>query len=157
MLNSLKMNNISKRFPGVTALSDVDFTSYGGEIHALLGANGAGKSTLIKILSGAYTADSGKIYIDDDLIDIHSPKDAKQHGIHCIYQEVDTALFPELSVAENIMLEQKVSNWIHWQSMYRKAREILQSLDVSISVKKNVSELRLFGKQMVLVARALAS
>ncbi|MBW7458332.1 ATP-binding cassette domain-containing protein, partial [Paenibacillus sepulcri] len=103
--SSLIMRGIGKSFAGVHALKEVDFEVRSGEIHALLGANGAGKSTLMKILSGAYTSDSGSIEIDGKTIQVRTPGDAKASGIHCVYQEVDTALVPHLTVTENIMLD----------------------------------------------------
>src|SRR5690349_13128636 len=110
MSSVLRMKGITKSFPGVKALDDVDFEVRGGEIHALLGANGAGKSTLMKVLSGAYAADKGTIQIDQNPLTIQYPADAIRCGIQCVYQEVDTALVPDLNVAENIMLDQLASS-----------------------------------------------
>src|SRR5690348_9116588 len=98
----LEMKQISKSFPGVKALEDVSFDVLPGEVHALMGENGAGKSTLMKILAGAYSADSGQILIDGKIVHIASPQDAYGCGINIIYQEFN--LVPQLSVAENIFL-----------------------------------------------------
>src|SRR5579872_771865 len=99
----LHMRGISKTFPGLKALNDVQLRIEAGEVHALMGENGAGKSTLMKILAGAYTADAGgEIRIDGKLVQIGDPLQARAHGIAIIYQEL--ALAPNLSVAENIYL-----------------------------------------------------
>ena len=99
----LQMQNVSKTFPGVKALQNVQLTIYPGEVHALMGENGAGKSTLMKILSGAYIPDPGaEIHIDGKPVHIDGPLTAKAHGIAIIYQEL--ALAPNLTVAENIYL-----------------------------------------------------
>src|SRR5690625_1806560 len=101
----LTMKNISIEFPGVKALSNIHFEMETGTIHALIGANGAGKSTLMKVLSGAYNHYTGKIFFNDEEVTIRTPKDSKDLGIDIVYQEVDTALIPHLSVGENIMLD----------------------------------------------------
>lgn len=158
--NQLEMNGISKSFAGVAALQKVSFSLHGGEIHALLGANGAGKSTLMKILSGAYSAESGSIVINGKEAVIASPAEAKKHGIQCVYQEVDTALVPELTVAENIWLDRMASPggklWVRWSAVYREAQEVLKLLDPSISLQSKVADLSLSDKQLVLIARCLA-
>ncbi|WP_312119260.1 ATP-binding cassette domain-containing protein, partial [Pantoea vagans] len=104
-LNRLEMRNISIAFGGFAALSSVDFRSDGHSVHALTGANGAGKSTLMAILSGAHSHYSGEILLDGEPVSIRTPRDAKQLGIHLVQQEVDVALVPQLSVAENILLD----------------------------------------------------
>ena len=105
----LEMKNISIEFPGVKALNNVDFSVKSGEIHALVGANGAGKSTLMKVLAGANTHYTGDIFVDGEHVEIRSPKDAKKLGIEIVYQEVDVALIPYLSVAENVMFNTLVN------------------------------------------------
>ncbi|QAY66171.1 sugar ABC transporter ATP-binding protein [Paenibacillus protaetiae] len=158
-MKQLVMNGIRKAFSGVPALRDVDFTVRSGEVHALLGANGAGKSTLMKILSGAYTQDGGQISIDGQTVSIASPADAKQLGIHCVYQEVDTALVPYLSVAENVMLDSissRKSSWLlNWGKLEEQAKATLNRLGADIPVKKKAGELTLAEKQLVLIARLL--
>ena len=156
----LKMKGISVEFPGVKALSNVDFEMKSGKIHALIGANGAGKSTLMKVLSGVNSHYKGKIFIDGKEEEIRSPKMAKSNGIEIVYQEVDTALIPYLSVAENIMLNSIVNNMgkkqvVNWRQIYIRAEGILKKLNIEINVKKIVSELSLAQKQMVLIARAV--
>ncbi|MFF2090119.1 sugar ABC transporter ATP-binding protein [Paenibacillus sp. NPDC058174] len=155
----LQMKGIRKAFSGVPALRGVDFTVQGGEVHALLGANGAGKSTLMKILSGAYTQDEGAIVVDGSQVHIASPGDAKKMGIHCVYQEVDTALVAELSVAENVMLDRISAKgsrlWLNWGKLEREAEATLARLGASIPVRKKAGELSLAEKQLVLIARLL--
>jgi simple sugar transport system ATP-binding protein len=120
--STLRTENISIEFPGVKALSNVNFSIESGKIYALVGANGAGKSTLIKVLSGVNSAYTGKIFIDGKEADVRSPRAAKELGIEIVYQEVDTALSPSLSVAENIMTNVLVNKmggrqFINWNSI----------------------------------------
>jgi simple sugar transport system ATP-binding protein len=160
-MNTLEMKNVSIEFPGVKALNEVDFSVVSGKTHALIGANGAGKSTLMKILSGAYDHYTGEISMNGETLSITSPKSAMDAGIQIVYQEVDTALIPSLTVAENIMLMDTVHNmgkkqWIHWKSLHSKAAAILSEMNVTLNPKKLVSELTLAEKQMVLIARAVS-
>src|SRR5262245_24172698 len=121
----LEMTGISKAFPGVRALSDVDFRLFPGEIHALLGENGAGKSTLIKVLTGVYDQDAGSVTRDGQPVHITSPLQAQKAGISTVYQEVN--LCPNLSVAENILLgrEPVRRTKIRWKQMRREAAELV--------------------------------
>src|SRR6476619_374927 len=98
----LTMTGVSKSFPGVQALSNVDFRLFPGEVHALMGENGAGKSTLMKVLTGAYPIDSGSIVLRGEQVRFRSPLEAQHGGISAVYQEVN--LCPNLSVAENISI-----------------------------------------------------
>lgn len=155
----LKMTGISLAFPGVQALKQVSFEVKSGEIHALVGANGAGKSTLMKVLSGAETADEGTIRLDGKELSITSPRDAKQVGIDLVQQEVDVALVPYLTVAENICLDLltdgTMTGFVSQRRYIQRAKEALATLQADISVKTRVEELRLAEKQLVLIARAL--
>lgn len=158
---TLKMKKITIEFPGVRALDNVDFTTETGTTHALIGANGAGKSTLMKVLSGAYNHYTGDIFMNGETVNIRSPKDAQEYGVQIVYQEVDTALVPYLSVGENIMLNETVndmgkSQFIKWRSIHQRAADILKSMNVNISTKKLVSDLTLAEKQMILIARAIS-
>jgi simple sugar transport system ATP-binding protein len=162
MSSTLEMKNISIEFPGVKALNQVDFSMKTGEIQALIGANGAGKSTLMKVLSGAYDHYTGEIRLDGQDLKIRSPKNAQDAGIQIVYQEVDTALIPNLTVAENILLLDTVHNmgkkqWIKWKNLHQRAVEILAAMNISLSPKKLVSELTLAEKQMILIARAVSN
>jgi simple sugar transport system ATP-binding protein len=156
----LDMKGISIAFPGVKALTNVDFHTHAGKVHALIGANGAGKSTLMKVLAGAYSHYTGSIWIDGQEASIRSPKDAKDCGIQIVYQEVDTALIPNLSVGENIMLEQTVHGMkgkqlVNWTALHSEARAVLDRMGVRVSTRKLVQELTLAEKQMVLIARSV--
>lgn len=157
----LEMKNISIEFPGVKALNEVNFTTETGITHALIGANGAGKSTLMKVLSGAYNHFTGEILMDGLKVDIRSPKDAQDLGIQIVYQEVDTALIPYLTVGENIMLNETVNDmgkaqFVKWKVIHKRATEILESMNINVSSKTLVSELTLAEKQMVLIARSVS-
>jgi simple sugar transport system ATP-binding protein len=156
----LSMRDISIEFPGVKALSNVDFDLESGQIRALIGANGAGKSTLMKVLSGVNSHYSGKIFIDGEECEIRSPKAAKNLGIEIVYQEVDVALVPYLTVGENIMLNTLANKMekkqaVNWNFIRKTAKEALARLGMDIDVRKPVSELSLAEKQMVLIARAV--
>ncbi|MGX9805650.1 sugar ABC transporter ATP-binding protein [Exiguobacterium acetylicum] len=155
----LEMTGISLTFPGVQALKQVSFEVKSGEIHALVGANGAGKSTLMKVLSGAETADEGVIGLNGEELSITSPRDAKQIGIDLVQQEVDVALVPYLTVAENICLDLltdgTMTGFVSQRRYTQRAKEALATLQADISVKTRVEELRLAEKQLVLIARAL--
>jgi simple sugar transport system ATP-binding protein len=162
MTNSfLSMNSISKSFGNVTALENAQFHLEKGEVHALLGVNGAGKSTLMKILSGVYEQDEGEILLDGKSVRLRSPKAAKEHGIYSVYQEVDTAIVPELSVAENIMLDTIATNkhlFISTPKLHKEAKNALKQLQAEdIVVQQPAFKLTLAEKQLVLIARALVS
>ncbi|WP_353107019.1 sugar ABC transporter ATP-binding protein [Acetoanaerobium noterae] len=157
----VEMQDISIEFPGVKALKGAKFATHGGTVHALIGANGAGKSTLMKILSGAYSHWSGNIMINDKQANIRTTKESKDYGIQIVYQEVDVALIPYLTVAENILLDQMVNemdhkHFVNWKEINRKAKEVLEHLNLNIPVGKKVEELSLAQKQMILIARAIA-
>ncbi|MEE3662593.1 sugar ABC transporter ATP-binding protein [Brenneria sp. g21c3] len=154
----LEMRNISISFSGFHALKQVDFTLEGGSIHALTGANGAGKSTLMTILSGVYRHYSGDILIDGCRVDIHSPRAAKQYGIHLVQQEVDVALVPTLSVAENIMLDTLAQHGhvLNWPQVYRQAQALLDQLGIHLDVRQRLDRCSLAEKQQILLARALS-
>lgn len=157
---TLGTRKVSVTFPGVKALSDVDFEVKTGEIRALVGANGAGKSTLMKVLSGANPSYTGQVYLDDSVVDIRTPLAAKRMGIQIVYQEVDTALIPTFSVAENVMLNETIlngKNMMAWHKLNKQAREVLDRLRINVNVKTLVQNLSLAQKQMVLIARAIQS
>ena len=156
----LGTRNVSIEFPGVKALTDVNFEVSTGEIHALVGANGAGKSTLMKVLAGANPDYTGEVYLNDQVVELRSTLAAKKLGIQIVYQEVDMALIPTLSVAENVMLNDTVLNGkyvMNWRRLYRRAEEVLQRLHIQVDVHKLVQDLSLAEKQMVLIARAIVN
>ena len=151
----LSMRGITKTFPGVRALEDVDFELSRGEVHGLVGENGAGKSTLIKILSGAYIPDSGEITLDGQTVSMTHPHDALALGIGTVHQEPN--LVPLLSAAENIFLGQQPLDrfgLVDHRKMKRDARTLLDSLGVDIPPDRPVAELSVARRQMVAIARA---
>jgi simple sugar transport system ATP-binding protein len=158
---TLGTRNVSIEFPGVKALANVSFEVSTGEIRAVVGANGAGKSTLMKILAGANPDYTGEVYLNDQVIDLRTTMAAKKHGIQIVYQEVDTALVPTLSVAENVMLSSMVMDsrdpMVHWKRVRSEAQKILGRLHINVNVRKLVQNLTLAQKQMVLIAKAIAS
>ncbi|MDQ0151493.1 simple sugar transport system ATP-binding protein [Moryella indoligenes] len=158
----LETRNISIEFPGVKALDQVNFKVETGEIRAVVGANGAGKSTLMKILAGANPRYTGEISLGGRAVEIRTPVEAKRLGIQIVYQEVDTALYPTLSVAENIiqndMVMGKTGFFMNWQKTYQEGREALEKLHISreqIDERELVQNLSLAQKQMVLIAKAI--
>lgn len=152
----IELKNITKVFPGVKSLDAVNFEAKAGEIHALLGENGAGKSTLIKSIAGAYISEEGEIIFDGGKRTWESPKQAKDAGIHVIYQEL--MLFPELSVAENIFVGEeprKAFGQIDHKEMRNRAREILDRLGHTLDPTETVKNLTVADQQMVEIAKAL--
>ena len=150
------MAGISKRFPGVQALSDVTLEVEAGEVHALLGENGAGKSTLLKILAGAQSQDEGSITFDGQTIAAANPFEAQQLGIVTIYQEFN--LIPSLSVAENIFVgrEPTRAGLVDWGRMRRETAAITARVGLDIRADRLVSDLSVAEQQMVEIARALS-
>ena len=151
----LSMNNISKAFPGVNALENVDFSLKRGEIHALVGENGAGKSTLIKVLTGVEHPDSGSIEFDGKIVEVKSPQHAQALGISTVYQEVN--LCTNISVAENIMLGHEPHSFggINWKRMNDFAKLALQRLAVDTDVTQPLGNCSIAIQQMVAIARSL--
>ena len=151
----LTMRGIYKSFPGVKALSNVDFTLRKGEIHALMGENGAGKSTLIKVLTGVYSKDEGEIRIDgiEDAITIRSPQEAQNYGISTVYQEI--TLCPNLTVAENMFIGREKGTRVHWKERERKAAALLDNLGIPARAKQQLGSCSLAVQQMVAIARAV--
>lgn len=151
----LSMRNISKSFPGVRALHNVDFTLNSGEIHALMGENGAGKSTLIKVLTGVHPKDAGTITIAGSSKEVHikSPQEAQNLGISTVYQEI--TLCPNLTVAENMYIGRGNYRFIHWNKMRAKTTEILEKLNIPARATQQLSTCSLAVQQMVAIARAV--
>jgi rhamnose transport system ATP-binding protein len=154
----LKLENITKTFPGTTALDDVNFDLYPGEVHALIGENGAGKSTLIKIISGIYRPDSGEINLNGTPVSISSPLAAQRYGIAAIYQE--PTVFPDLSVAENVFMGHQdydpLTRRIKWKKMYEETDKLLKSLGVNLNPKTRVKSLSAANQQLVEIVKALS-
>jgi ribose transport system ATP-binding protein len=154
----LKMEKITKQFPGVLALDNVSIDLKKGEVLGILGENGAGKSTLIKILAGNYIKDDGEIFIDGQKFEINNPGEAMASGIRVIYQELNT--LNNLTVAENIFIgEQLVKTGlkiVDWKSMVKKSKIILESLNVDLNPKAVMEDLSVSEKQVVEIAKALS-
>jgi ribose transport system ATP-binding protein len=151
----IELTQIVKEYPGVRPLDQVDFAVRPGEIHALLGENGAGKSTLIRVMGGAVSANSGSIVYLGKPVSWRSPKEARAAGIHVIHQEL--ALFPELSVAENILVGSQPTRFglVSGRARHARAKAALQQLGVTIPTHAKVDELPLADQQMVEIAKAL--
>lgn len=155
----LRMTGITKRFRGVTAVSDVNFDLSAGEIHALCGENGAGKSTLMKILSGSYPASSydGTIHVNGARVEFHTTRDAEAAGIEMIYQEI--SLNPELSVSENIFLGRLPTfpgtPLVDWRAMHGKAADALAAIGLDVDPRRTIRYLSTSQQQMIAIAKAL--
>lgn len=126
----------------------------------LIGANGAGKSTLMKVISGVNSNYSGEIFFNGEKIEIRSPREAFKYGVQTVYQEVDTALVPSLTVAENLYMNKLVNQmekvqFINWSEVYSLSKKQLEELKIDIDVRKKVEDLTLAEKQMVLIAKAV--
>ncbi|MBB7577528.1 sugar ABC transporter ATP-binding protein [Escherichia coli] len=154
----LQMKHITKRFPGVLALNDVQFSLRRGEVHALLGENGAGKSTLMKILSGVSQPDEGEIIFEDKPVSFSDPLSAQNVGITIIHQEFN--LFPELTVEENIFIGREFCKKNRWRLDEKQQRqatiEILQKLNLAIKPDTLVADLTVAQQQMVEIAKAIS-
>lgn len=159
----LEVRGVSKAFPGVQALEDVDFEVYAGEVVALLGENGAGKSTLMKILSGAYTMDQGEILMSGRPVTPDNPHHAQELGISIIYQEFN--LTPNQSVATNIFLGREpytgnffgTLRFVDYRYMRREAARLLERVGARFSPDALVRDLSVAEQQMVEIAKALAT
>ena len=151
----LTMRGISKEFPGVKALSNINFTLRKGEIHTLMGENGAGKSTLVKVLTGVHIKDSGEIRIEghDEPVSIRSPQDAQNLGISTVYQEI--TLCPNLTVAENMFIGRGNYRFINWRAQEKRANEILTKLNIPAKASQQLGTCSLAVQQMVAIARAV--
>ncbi len=154
----LEANGISKSYSGVRALKNVSFDLQPGEVHALVGENGAGKSTLIKVVTGAVAHDSGTLRIQGTAVQRHNPVQAHHLGIAVVYQQ--PALFPDLTVAENIALGLETGGvWrrIDWKARERQAREVLERAGASIDPHARVSTLSMPEQQIVEIAKAIGA
>lgn len=149
----LKMEGISKSFPGVRALHNVDFVLRKGEVHALMGENGAGKSTLIKVLTGVYEKDAGHNVLYGRPVHFKSPQEALSMGIGAVFQEI--ALCPNLTVAENMFIGRSRNSVVQWKKMNAKAAQILSSLGIPASPTQELSSCSIAVQQMIAIARAI--
>ena len=157
MTNLVEMKGICKEFPGVKALSSVDFSMGKGEIVCLLGENGAGKSTLMKILTGVYRQDAGEIYYEGKSLELHTTRDAYEQGINIIFQEFN--LCPNLSAMENVFLgneNRTGQGFLSYGETRRKAEAFFSRLKIDIRPEDIVGNLGVAQQQMIEIAKALA-
>ena len=158
MSELIRMEGIDKAFPGVQALSQCRFELHSGEVHALVGENGAGKSTMMKILTGVYTKDAGSIFLKGKEIEVKNPRSAQEMGINIIHQELN--LCQHLTVAQNIFIgrESRVgkSFFLNDKENEKKAKEILDMMNININPKAKVASLTVARQQMVEIAKALS-
>lgn len=154
----LEVEGISKGFPGVQALDNVQFFLNAGEVLTIVGENGAGKSTLMKIITGIYTEDSGTIKVEGRTVDVRDPKHAQELGISIIHQE--TSLMPHLTVAQNIYIGREPRALgglaLRERALNRKAEELLQRLGIRLNARSLVGDLTIAKQQMVEIAKALS-
>ena len=155
----LRVETISKEFPGVKALSDVSLAFAPGEIHAVVGENGAGKSTLIKIICGIYQPDDGKLALDDEPLSLHGYSDAMALGIQLVSQEIQ--VIPKMTIAENILLHRidrfRRRGAIDWGSIGTEAAIYTKLVGLDLPVLTPAGGLSAAQKQLVMIAKALSS
>ena len=155
----LSLKGITKVFPGVRALENVQLDLWPGKVTALIGENGAGKSTLVKVMTGIYQPEEGEILYKAIPIQLPTPESAHKVGITAIHQE--TVLFDELSVTENIFVGQYIYKGLlkklDWPAMHQKARDILTRLEVQIDPRATLKTLSIAQRHMVAIARALVN
>ncbi|WP_066677918.1 sugar ABC transporter ATP-binding protein [Clostridium septicum] len=153
----LKMVNVSKIFPGVKALDNVNVTAFGGEVTALMGENGAGKSTLMKILSGVYQKDQGQVFVEGKEVKIKGIKDAERHGITIIHQEL--SVIPNLTIAENIFLGNEKYNRftgkINKSLLIERSKMFLEQIGCNLDPNMLVEDINVGERQMIEIAKAL--
>src|ERR671926_1030117 len=153
----LEVREVTKHFPGVVALDGVSFQLRAGEVHALVGENGAGKSTLIKVVTGVYRPDEGRVLFNGEEVSFASPREAQEAGISTIYQEIN--LIPLRSVAQNIFLGREPRTrfgLIDKGRMNREAAEILERYGIESDVTVPVRSLSIAVQQMVAIAKAVS-
>lgn len=152
----LEFRHVSKTFPGVKALEDINVDLYSGEVHILVGENGAGKSTLMKVLSGAYTATAGELIFEGKKLEKNSPHISEALGISMIYQELN--LVPELSIASNIFLGHEIRKgvFVDTQKQEERSNQLLEEIGVHVDSRTLVKNLGVGTQQMVEIAKALS-
>ncbi len=156
-MSVLRVQNVSKAFPGTLALDSVTCQFESGKVNALVGKNGSGKSTLVKIMNGVHQATGGKILIDGQELAYATPAEAQAQGIATVYQEL--SLIPGLTVAENILMGrfEMRGKLVNWKKTYEAARKILDSMKIDIDPRAQVSHLSMWQCQMVEIAKAMSS
>ena len=153
----LELKGITKIFPGVKALDNVQFQLLPGEVHALMGENGAGKSTFIKVITGVHHAEEGEMYLNGQKVDFKGPKDAQAAGIAAVYQHPTS--YPSLSVTENIFMGHEIMkhHMIQWGEMNKQANKLLENLDADFDAKAEMGTLSVAQQQMVEIAKAMST
>ena len=153
----LELKGITKIFPGVKALNNVQFQLKPGEVHALMGENGAGKSTFIKVITGVHKAEEGEMFLNGQKVDFKGPKDAQEAGIAAVYQHPTS--YPHLTVAENIFMGHEIikHHMIQWKEMNQEANKYLKELDADFDATAEMGTLSVAQQQMVEIARALST
>jgi ribose transport system ATP-binding protein len=153
----MKLDKITKFFPGVVALKEMSFEVEEGMVHGLIGENGAGKSTLIKVLTGVNQPEKGTIYVDDKPIVLSNPNVAKQAGIGCVYQELN--IIPEMNITDNLFLNyyQKKGILLDYESMHKRAAEIMEFMGHPIDPKTICGALGLGVQQMIEIGKSVLS
>ena len=153
----LELKGITKIFPGVKALNNVQFQLKRGEVHALMGENGAGKSTFIKVITGVHKAEEGEMYLDGKKVDFKGPRDAQLAGIAAVYQHPTS--YPDLSVTENIFMNHEIKKHgiIQWKEMNKKAQSFLDELDADFKSTAEMGSLSVAQQQMVEIAKAIST
>jgi len=153
----LELKGITKIFPGVKALNNVQFQLKKGEIHALMGENGAGKSTFIKVITGVHKAEEGEMYLNGKKVDFKGPRDAQLAGIAAVYQHPTS--YPDLSVTENIFMNHEIKKHgiIQWKEMNKQAQKFLDELDADFKSTAEMGTLSVAQQQMVEIAKAIST
>ncbi|MCC8103084.1 MAG: sugar ABC transporter ATP-binding protein [Clostridiales bacterium] len=153
----LELKGITKIFPGVKALNNVQFQLKRGEVHALMGENGAGKSTFIKVITGVHKAEEGEMYLNGQKVDFKGPRDAQAAGIAAVYQHATS--YPHLTVAENIFMGHEIirHHMIQWKAMNEEANKLLQQLHTDFDATAEMGTLSVAQQQMVEIAKALST
>lgn len=158
MINqSLALKNIHKSFGGIKALDDINLELFCGKIYGLAGANGAGKSTTMKIINGAYVADSGEILVDGVKTKFSSPQDAQKNGIGMVYQELN--MLPDLNVAENVFISHLTQNklgYVNWKEIHQKTAELLKMMHIDIDTHTKLGNLKVAYHQLIAIVRVLS-
>lgn len=152
----LEVKNVTKRFPGVLALSNVNFRLVKGKVHALMGENGAGKSTLMKIIAGIYQADEGEVFLHDKKVLFNTPKQALMHGISMIHQELSPIM--DMTIAENLFLGKEFckGKFVDYKRMNSEATALMERVGMDLPPTMLMKELTVSQMQMVEIAKALA-
>jgi inositol transport system ATP-binding protein len=154
----LRVSNVEKSFPGVKALNNINFAVKKGTVHVICGENGAGKSTLMKIINGIYKQDSGQILIDEKVVDIRNPIQAKSLGIYMIFQELNYV--PEMTIEESLF----IGSWprdrygrVNWKEIRKHTKELLEKENLNYDPKTKLKELSISDIQMLEIIKAVSN